>query len=715
MRLTSFSLWLALAATLTITAGCGNDKKTAEATEPPLQLPPITQAPANSVSYAEGEILNGFGFANDPAHNRIIIADANRGIMAVDTTTKAVSVLVPLGQQNTADTVYLQKVTDIALNEAQNLLYVLDTGAKKIFTLDLITNALSVIAEAADFTIGEKFIWSVPTKIVFDKTRQRLLIADASGLRNAANATTVFNAFALYAYSLDTQAISVVMQTENLASPLLYRAIQSLYLDEANNRIFTSGVYYPADSATTAVQSVDMISLTDWSRKSLYIGTTAIPTSNQQHAATYINASNTVYFLESNSGNILSIDLADTNPKLNYKILVNNSLKQDYSLLTPTALTQVNDAFWVYDRSAKTVFSVDKTTGTRSVIFNGAPITPSVFSRPIFPTTMGIDPDDKSLFISDALIIQRDALTLTANGFSKYAFSVDLTGITGLETKLTAPAEGETIAPLTITEPKIVLSQITPSGALITFNELFARETNNELVINTYFSAFYKRAAGASKAVPLNTYVSDDLTRILDLSPYFNGLNSVNIANQITDFAASDSEILMIAGGNQLRLINYVTTDNNEKIKFIGDLGPYTPAKVSGATINPNNGEFLLMDVQHDALLGLSFDDKKVPTLRAISGRETASDNFLAVPSGLAFNAATNTAYTFENQTKSVIAIDVTNGKRTRLNSAVNYIQTGGKITLNADNTKLYIIDTSVRRIVEFNLANYEQRWIDRF
>ncbi|MDZ7922901.1 MAG: hypothetical protein U5M23_02355 [Marinagarivorans sp.] len=714
MRFTSFSLWLALTATLTATTGCGNSKKTTE-NLPPLDLPPIVQGPANPVSYAEGELLNGFAFANDASNNRIIIADAARGIMAVDATTKAVSVLMPLGQQNTADTVYLQKVTDIALNEAQNLLYVLDTGAKKIFTLDLTTNVLSVIAKATDFTIGEKFIWSAPTKIVFDKTRQRLLIADASGLQNAPNPITAFNAFALYAYSLETKAISVVMETENLASPLLFRSIQSVYLDEINNRIFTSGVSFPTGTATTAVQSVDIISLTDWSRKPLFIGTTTIPTSNQQHAATYSNASNTVYFLESNSGNILSIDLADTNPKLNYKILVNNNLKQDYSLLTPTALTQVNDAFWVYDRSAKTVFSVDKATGTRSIVFNGAPITPSVFSRPIFPTALGIDPYDKSLFISDAMIIQRDALTLTDSGFGKYAFTVDLTGITGLERTLTAPAEGETIAPITISEPKILLSQITPLGALITFNEIFEKETNNELVRNVYLSAFYKRAAAASKAVPLNTYVSEGLTRILDLSVYFSGINSTNIANQVTDFAASDSEILIILNGNQLRLLNYVTTDNDEKIKFVGDMGPYTPAKVSGATINPNNGEFLLMDVQHDALLGLGFDDKKVPTLRAISGRETASDNFLAAPSGLAFNATTNTAYTFENQSKSVIAIDVTNGKRTRLNSAVNYIQTGGKIALSADNKKLYIIDSSVRRIVEFDLASHEQRWIDRF
>ncbi len=719
MRLTSFSLWLALTAALTAATGCGNNKTTTEEKQPPLELPPIVQGPANSVSYAEGEILSGFAFANDASNNRIIIADAARGIMAVDSTTKAVSVLVPLGQQNPGDTIFLQKITDIALDETQSVLYILDNAAKKIFAADLLTNSLSVIAEADDFTIGEKYIWSVPNRLVFDNTRQRLLIGDASGLRNALNAasnTSTFNAFCLFSYSLATQAISVVAETENLAAPLLYRTVTSFYLDEVSNRIFTSGVFYPTGSASTAVQYVDAINLTDWSKKSLYTGLATTPANSLQHGVVYDRANDTLYFIDSNLGNINKLVLSTTdNPKLTYSYLVDNALDEDYRLITPAYLAANGDSLWTYDRINKTIFSIDKNEGDRSVIFNGAPITPSPLDRPLFPIAMGIDPDEQTLLIFDAAQSQRQALTLGDSNFGKFAVPVDLTGITSVTRSLTAPAEGETIAPATITEPKIALSKITPSGALISFNELFERETDNELVRNVYFSTFLKRAAGASKSTPLNTYISNDETRILDLANYFSNVTSTTIANQMTDFAASDSEILMVLSGNQVRLFNYVTTNNDEKIKYVGSLGPYTPAQVTGVAFNPNNGEFLLIDAQHDALLGLSFDNNKVATLRAISGRETASDNFLALPSGLAFNASTNTAYTFENQTRSVIAIDVTTGARTRLDSAVNYIQSGGKVTLSADNTKLYIIDATARRIVEFDLDSHDQRWIDKF
>ncbi len=732
MRFTSLTLLLSAF----LLSACGSDSNnndtSSNSSSAQSSTPSIVSGEPNAVVYAAGEFSNAFTFVDDEANNRWLLADSAQGVIAVDKTSKAVTLLTPLA--NDSNTSKLQSINDLVLDTKNNILYMLDLTGEQIVSADAMSGMTSVVATKEDFAIEEAFDWRQPASLFFDQTNEQLLIADAFGLEyvitdeDTDTQATLF-ALSTFIYTPSTGAISVMAAANTIANPLSPRIeVKDIYFDDSQNTLYVSSSFRVSNQNSTGsyyyrILKIDALSQTS---STLYADN-ATPISNvtSAHSVTYDNTSNQLFMVNSQTRRLLALDITaiededNTTDKEVSAVLSFDD--QDYPITKAgnIALNTAGDIL-VLDEKSNALFSLDYDITTkpeddasapRTLLVSGKPITPKYTDMPQSIVDINVDPDTQALIITDRTSLQKNALTYSdgSNAFSPFDFQVDMSGVTSQELTLSTD---ETLN-IELQPKPLFVAQEHSTGDLVIFASSFAQATNDPLVYDIYNAALYRRKAGETKAIPISLIEDNDGDITLFSFPFNTSSTQKITLNDDGVYFGGNSYVIRDRFNNLIPIGDIVFWNEKEQgLETITNGSLYSPQNLTGVAYDATNKRVLFIDASQDALIAIAEDDER--TFTVISGRTNTDSPAMPLPSGLALNHNTQMAYTFENSVRAVFSIDLATGKRTRIDSEPNYIRNASKINLSADNQTLYIVDASSNRIVAMDIDTGEQRWIDQ-
>ncbi|WP_054112682.1 hypothetical protein [Marinagarivorans algicola] len=743
MRFTSLTLLLSAF----LLSACGsdssnnNDDASSSSSSAQSSTPSITNGEPNDVAYAPNEFLHAFTFVDDEANNRWLIADTTQGVIAVDKTSKAVTILTPLA--NDDNTSPLQSINDLVLDTQNNTLYMLDLSGEQIVSTDALSGMTSVVAKKEDFSVEEGFDWGKPSSLFFDQANERLLIADAFGLKyvvtNDEGDEIALTGLSTFIYTPNTGAISVMAAANTLANPLAPNIeVKDIYFDSSQNTLYASStlriVNQSSDGSIATNYYYHMLKIDTLSQEASTIYTNTKSINNDQsaynladtsaHSLAYDSAGKQL-FIVNNNKEIITLDIAqieDEDSTVAESILrVLSSDDQDYPIAKAShiALNSAGELL-VLDAKDSSLFILDyditnkpedDTSAARTLLVSGRPITPGYATRPQTIQDLGINPETQELLITDASAEQKNALTYSSmsKNFTPFALEVDISNVTPQILTL----EEDQILNLELKPKPLFVAQEPTTGDLVILVSRFAQATSDEQVYNVYNFALYRRKAGATKALPISL-VEDDNGNMRLHNFAFNVLDTQKIAlSNDGVYFGGQNYIVRDRFNNAISIGDIVFWNEKEQgLETITNGSPYSPQNLRGLVYDATNKRILFIDAGQDALIAVAEDDER--TFTVISGRANTDSPAMTLPSGLALNSETQTAYTFDNHVRAVISIDLATGKRTRIDSEPNYIRRASKISLSTDGQTLHIVDDSTSRIIALDLGSGEQRWIDQ-
>lgn len=749
MRLSTLFLLFSIS----LATGCGsdNDESTTSSSSP--TYPPITPEPANDVVLKAGEFYRPTAFVDDAANDRWLIADRMQGIIAVNKTSDARSILTPLSSDETG----LQNITDMALDASTNTLYVLDSTSKNIAVIDASEGAITETLDSDMFDNLTDARWGAPTSLFFDASNQRLLIGDRIGLEiESFNGDTMY-AFCVFIYTPANANLSIMSEVDSRESPRY--SIYDIYYDAENERLLASGLIYLSNSS--AFYAAQIIPENDWGSASFFYTKTdkSVSSTTVSHSITYDPANTAAYVVDSDDNTIYGFNLSllnDETTALERTFITNGDDSKPYPFQRPTSIHFNTDSgLLLIDESNKALVSIahvelpqnisandgtesgdeepteeseEETSADRMLVTSGVPLSDTSATTLQQPYSILIEPNTENIIITDRARRQPNAITSgIQGGFSEWAFNVNLDGITPIDND----SSSDSAAP-SITEPYPKLLAKNSYGDVFVYANGFSRSTDDSSVDHVYLAAIYQRLAGDADFTPISTITEEDadtgteqtyLTNIQAFTRYFrNGLGF-----DIRDFEVIDNGIILdikvyYDNGSTNAYLAYWRLSDNLFTVIINNDTSYNPRSVTGIALNSDEDTLYFTDAYHDALISVALsnlDDTPNFEFTVISGRQHDGD-YMALPAGLALNQATTKAWVFDNATKAIIEIDLETGNRTRLDSSVNYIQSIKSVELSEDETTLYLIEKTLNRVISIDISatpnpnepKYPQSWI---
>lgn len=310
MRFYSLAL---LIATAILASACGSDSSDGSNNSTSRQfssLPPVTIGDVNPVDIADGELPYAFAAVDDDARNRWLVADELQGIIAIDKTSNASTVILAISSDD--QETLLTSVSDIALDSVNSVLYVLDTERRiatatssstsssstnsttssvssgssssidtsntlgHIIAIDLTNDTSKTAIARTDITIDNNddsyFYQSIlPSSLFFDETNNRLLIGDRAGLLISIDSTAAF-VFCVFTFSPTDGTVGVLAEEKNLDNPVNPLSdVRDIYYDAEEDMLYTSGTFSIGASTGEYLYQGIRINASTWNRQTFYL------------------------------------------------------------------------------------------------------------------------------------------------------------------------------------------------------------------------------------------------------------------------------------------------------------------------------------------------------------------------------------------------------------------------------------------------------------
>ncbi|BCD98568.1 hypothetical protein [Marinagarivorans cellulosilyticus] len=736
MRLSTLFLLFSIS----LATGCGsdNDESTTSSSSP--TYPPITQEPANDVVLKAGEFYRPTAFVDDAANDRWLIADRMQGIIAVNKTSDARSILTPLSSDETG----LQNITDMALDPATNTLYILDTTAKNIAVID----SDGDITATLDSDIFDDLVdagWGAPTSLFFDTSNQRLLIGDRAGLEiENSNGDTTY-AFCVFIYTPANANLSIMSEVDSRESPRY--SIYDIYYDPENERLLASGLIYLSNSSV--FYAAQIIPENDWGSASyFYIKTDeSISSTAVLHNVTYDPENTAAYIVDSDDNTVYGFNLSllsDTTIALERTAITDGNDGKAYPFQRSTSISfNAELGLLLMDETNRALVSIDHVelpqtppgepegdeateetesedfSAARNLLIAGVPLssTPETFLQ--FPYDILIEPISAALVITDRADAQRNAIESNANGYTPWSFTFNVDSITPYNVNYDSSEDAQVPAPPSVTEPKPILLAKNQRDDMFMYALSFNTQSDDEYVHHRYPAGIYQRLGsegGDADFVPISTF---DITTDDETKTYMQDFSGLFAPSELRDFAVTQDGIIFhyerSTNTGTRSFVAFWQRSQNALITISSSSTTYNPRNVTGMTLSPNEDTLYFTDAYHDALISVALsnlDDTPNFEFTVVSGRQHDGD-YMALPAGLALNQATTKAWVFDNATRAIIEIDLETGNRTRLDSSVNYIQSIKSVELSEDETTLYLIEKTLNRVISIDLIeDYPQSWL---
>ncbi|HEY7774444.1 MAG TPA: hypothetical protein VIC26_14770 [Marinagarivorans sp.] len=770
MRLST--LYMLLATSLVAACGSDNDNDSANSSSSAMNLPDIVQEDANTVTVPDGEFYRPTTFVDDAAYNRWLIADKAQGIIAVDKTSGAKSRFLPFGEQD-GD---IKSARDIALDSTTNTLYVLDTRAAQIAAIDTQSKAVTIVATDEDFDALDDAGWAAPTSLFYDNLSQRLLIGDRTGLLVFNDNSVQVTTFCIFTYTPNTGAIDILSEASNRANPLLRSDVRDFYYDADNNRIITTGLNY-SSSGTPYYGGLIIPVDDWGAAELYYRDPIPATSTSVSHSVTYNEDTSAAYVVNDDVNAIFAFNLdlfteTDEGTLRPPRVFITYGGDGGaYPFSRPLALAYSTDeGLLMLDESSRALLAVadveipterpeqeeeqqdnaednanedssasdDSTdeslideeeaslqSAERRLLTSGTPLsaTSDTFIRT--PFSLLAAPASDTLLITDASNAQRNTLQYNDGAYSIWPFSVNLDAINAIEVKFSTTTQGSEPEPLdpppapTITEPKPIIFSKNANGDLYTFALGFRRATDDDYVMEQYLSGVYRRLSGETQFTPFSTaeFTLSDNTK----EPRLKDFSAAFTPSEVRNIAVVDEGIFYVlqkTTSSSSRSYIYFWNKNNDRLYIVNDsTGAYSPRNITGSALSRDQATLYFVDSDHDALIAVSLSEltSTTPTFefRVASGRQTTGEAYLYLPAGLAIDDAESTAWVFENSARALVQIDLASGSRTRIDSAINYIESAGTMALSDDESRLFITDKTTNRIIQLTLADAEQTLLD--
>ena len=740
-------------------AGCGSNSDEPTTSSPIASGKPKQDA-ANEVSIIDQEFYRPTAFVDDSANDRWLIADKMQGIIAINKTTDARTIIAPLSDDETG----LQSASDIALDSATNTLYVLDRTAKNIVALNTENNATIATLDSDIFDDLADARWGVPTSLFFDDANQRLLIGDSTGLEIENSNGDIAYAFCVFIYTPANNNLSIMAEMDSRENPRF--AIFDIYYDADNERLLTSGLRY--STTGTPSYAVQSIPVNDWAAASYLFAKSGSSISNTaKHSITYDKVKTAAYIIDSDASTIYGFDLSTTDPVLT--LITEGDDGKAYPFQSPSAINFSEDyGLQLLDESSQALLSVadvellqastdggttentdtpaedittaieedtdqtesdtSLTSADRTLILSGIPLPDTPATSLQFPDSLLIEPSTQKVVITDRARQQPNAIESgLQNGYSEWEFNINLDGITPDERNFNPDNEAPS-AP-SITEPFPQLLTKNSQGDVFVYAKAFLMATDDDFTHHLYNAAIYQRLAGETDFTPISTFTEKDngteKTYIQNIQAFASGFRiSQGVYGQILDIRdievvnngiIIDVEVYYSDGSKNAYLTYWRLSDGLFTVITSRDTS-FNPRNVTGMAISPDESTLYFTDAIHDSLISItlnSLDATPSFSFNVVSGRQHDGD-YIALPAGLALNKALTKAWTFDNAIKAVVEIDLNTGFRTRLNSSVNYIDAVKSLELSEDETTLFLIDKTLNRVISIDLLTdgYPQNWL---
>lgn len=717
---------------MAVLAACGSEKKEPDPITAP-ERPNIEQGPANAVSYVPGSYDRPYKLA--VSGDAWYLVDRSQGVIRVDQATEDSEVIAKF-KANDAQSL-IESAAAIELNGDESALFVLDTEAKQIISIDLSTGEQTQFVASDAFAVSDKFAWYAPTTLVMDADNGRLLVGDRYGFIGQN-----YFAFAIFSVDVTTQNVSVIAENSLVASPLQGFEARAFAYDALNENFYVSGLVNLSNKYYYAAYS---ISESDWSRNLLSLNTaTEVSRSAATHDV-YFNEDSGVYLIDSSSRTMVNLSVDGESTKTRVIDLANDG--NDYPILYPSAFHFVDEnTVIVLDAGTSALLSVDFTitveqneegnetgysaSSMRTLLASGKKVYADPTSAPQIVFDLHFHQASGKLMITDSAASQTGMLSYTdADGYSSLVLNPLIDELTTTEETYTitlADGQGiEDIRPNLTPSPKPIFVTSDTDGELIIYGRGFLVESKEPLVNedndgNPESVTFtYNRYGPAIYRIDLETLEATaiSVTNNTDSQP---GIVNVPFSSaDVNGMAASEEGVYFLPSSPYSLgpFVMYYWSYENKAfyvvpVELAADVGRPLPTDVSYDLVS---GAFILTDAVNDALLTFNPEDK---TLTTLSGRMNNGDMTFSLPSGIATDEGL-TAYTYENALKALVKVDMSTGDRTRLDSLTNYIRSVSKLTLDSVGKKVYLLEKLSQRIISIDIddtnddAIYEQAWLE--
>ena len=282
-------------------------------------------------------------------------------------------------------------LSSAVVDQARNLLYVSDFGAKKIVKVDLNTGnrlgsiptpAITSGCVAGDGTLELCF----PERMLYDSGNNRLLVQDST--ENA-----------IMSINVVTGAISLIADATTTGESA-FNGGYSMALDTPNNRLLI------AEYNTNAISAIN---LSTGARTIISDNSTGTgPAFDKAYGVVLDSTNNRVIALDRNAKSVMAVDLTTGDRS----IISSNAIGAGNDLISPSSIVRESGSGQVYVTDNRAIFDISLTNGNRSLV-SDAPMSGPTLSFPI---------DAAWDYISNRL------LAITQNGSELYSAKLD-TGV----------------------------------------------------------------------------------------------------------------------------------------------------------------------------------------------------------------------------------------------------------------------------------------------
>ena len=717
---------------MAVLAACGSEKKEPEPITAP-ERPNIEQGPANAVSYVEGSYDRPYKLA--VSSDAWYLVDRSQGIIRVDQATQESEVIAKF-KANDAESL-IESAAAIELNGDESALFVLDTEAKQIVSIDLISAEQTQFVASEAFAVSDNFAWYAPTDLVMDSDNGRLLVGDRYGFIGQG-----YFAFAIFSVDVATQDVSVIAESSLVASPLQGFEARAFTYDAIKGDFYASGLVNLSNRYYYAAYS---ISESDWSRKLLSLNSESEVSRSAATHDVYFSEDSGVFLIDSNARTIVNLNIDGETTKARIIELANDG--NDFPLLYPSAFHFVDEnTVTILDAGTSALLSVDftitltldddgnetgyRSTSTRTLLASGKKAYADPTSAPQIVFDLHFHQASGKLMITDSAASQAGMLSYTStDGYSSLILDPQIEGFASTEEPYTytlGENQGiEDVRPNLTPAPKPIFVASDTDGELIVYGRGFLVESKDPIInedddgnpesvtftYNRYGPAIYIVDIETLEATPISVGTNTDNQSAFVNVPFSSA--------DVKGMAANENGVYFLPnepyafGPFAVYYWSYENkTFNVAPVELASDVGRPLPSDI---TYDAVSGDFVLTDAVNDALLKFNPEERVISTL---SGRMNDGDVLFALPSGVA-TVGGMTAYTYENALKALVMVDMSTGDRTRINSPVNYIRSVSKLTVDTVGKKVYLLEKLSQRIIEIDIddtngePSYEQAWLE--
>lgn len=571
----------------------------------------------------------------------------------------------------------------IALDTANNRVFVTDTGLDALFVVNLDTGARAIFSNLGR---GSGPAFERPFGVAIDGVNSRALVVDA-------------DLDALIAVDMTTGNRTILSAS---GSGVAFANPQNLVVDSANNRALVMDF-----SPGTLIA----VSLVDGARTILSDFDTGIgtgPDFSLPHDLALDAERNRLYVANLSSGSIYSVDLANGNRT----VLSQYDRGAGHNLLFPQGLAfdQDSNRIVVTDRGINALVSVDIATGSRQIISDDETGSGALFN---YPNGIVLDSANNRALITDGNAVRNALVAIDlSTGNRTYVKN----GSSGRGLAFQQPNgiiyDGDSRAFVIDEELQAVVSIDLATGNRTIFSDLAAavgaeaiasRGVAIDLVRNRLIAIVNYGFDPGSEPEPISAVVAIDLdtgqSSILSSNSVGSGsgflfptsvdVDSVRSRAIIVEFFLDELFVVDLATGNRSTISVSVSH----------------PAYIA---VDESNNRVILTD-REEGVKALVAVDLSSGNRTILSDATTGTGNPFREPTGVALDVSNNRAIVLDLADR-LFAVDLDTGNRTVISD--NAVGTGirldlpSAITLDSANNRVFVINYVVKAVVAIDLAS---------